>query len=76
LKLSSSTCSLCNLILTELAKSLSFREPEAGEKGSRIILHGAQYVDEEWNQGGIYLIRVRCDSARLVARLGVYVDEG
>jgi hypothetical protein len=76
LKLSSSTCSLCNLIFTELSKSPSFREPEAGEKFSRITLRGAQYVDEEWNQGGIYLIRARCDSARLVARLGVYVDEG
>jgi hypothetical protein len=75
LKLSSSTCSLCHLIFTELSKSPLFREPEAGEKSSRITLRGAQYVDEEWNQGGIYLIRARCDSARLVARLGVYVDE-
>jgi hypothetical protein len=76
LKISSSTCSLCNLIFTELSKSPSFQEPEPGEKSSTIILRGAQYVDEEWNQGGIYLIQARCDSARLATRLGVYVDEG
>lgn len=78
LKQSSVTCTLCRLLYTEFEKATFFKAPEQEEekRSSSIILRGAQHVDEEWNTGGIYLIRARCDSLGIKAWIGVYADEG
>jgi len=76
LKVSASTCSFCNLLFQQFSQSSFFKQPEPEQKSSQIILRGAQCVDEDWNQGAIYLIRARCANPDLQAWLGLYVDKG
>ena len=76
LKVTSETCQLCSLLFNEFAKHNSFKHPRPGEKSSPIILRAAQHFDEDWNVGGIYLIRARCDSLGIKAWIGLYPEEG
>lgn len=73
LKVSAQSCPLCHLFLKELSLQSLF-SLENGD--SSIILRGAQCFDADWNMGGIYMLRVRCDSARISARFSLYPDEG
>jgi hypothetical protein len=75
-KQSALTCALCDLFF----KGLSAQQPAIAAEGqnwqiSPIIIRGRQYVDDESNQGGIYLLKVRCDEARASALFGLYTDE-
>jgi hypothetical protein len=76
LKLSSSSCTVCKLIYTEFMKHKFFREPKQEERNTPVVLRGGQHVDEDWNAGGIYIIRARCDSIGIKAWLGLFQDEG
>jgi hypothetical protein len=76
LKQSALTCELCRLFSNGLAADQSIVAsggPELAD--SPVILRGRQYVDYEGNQGGIYMLKVRCDRARVRALFGLYTDE-
>jgi hypothetical protein len=73
LKVSARFCPLCHLFFKELSLQPLF-SLENGN--SSIILRGAQSFDTDWNMGGIYGLRARCDSARIIARFSLYPDEG
>jgi len=75
LKISASTCSFCKLLFEQFSQHPYFVQPGPERKGSEIILRGAQRVDENWNQGGIYLIRARCANPDIKAWLSLYLDE-
>jgi len=77
LKQSALTCKLCRLFYNGLATDQAIVETGGpGNVDSPIILRGRQYLDYESNQGGIYVLKARCDSARARALFGLYVDEG
>jgi hypothetical protein len=76
LKQSSLSCALCELIFKELSVEQPLVKSEPAKFGdSPIIIRGRQYLDEESNQGGIYMLKVRCDKARIRALFGLYADE-
>lgn len=77
LKQSALTCELCKLFYNGLAADQAIVETGGPENvDSPIILRGRQYLDYESNQGGIYVLKARCDSARARALFGLYMDEG
>ena len=76
LKQSSLTCALCKLFFNGLSADQPIVRSDADSFGnSPIILRGRQYLDDESNQGGIYVLKVRCDKARARALFGLYADE-
>ena len=76
LKQSALTCELCRLFFNGLAADQSIVATGASEVAdSPIVLRGMQYLDDESNQGGIYMLKVRCDRARARALFGLYTDE-
>jgi hypothetical protein len=77
LKQSALTCKLCRLFFNGLAADQAMVATGCPEMAdSPIMLRGRQYVDDESNQGGIYVLKARCDRARTRALFGLYVDEG
>jgi hypothetical protein len=73
---SAMTCALCKLFLNGLAVDRPVVATGGAEiADSPIVLRGRQYLDDESNQGGIYVLKVRCDRARARALFGLYTDE-
>jgi len=77
LKQSALTCPLCDLFFKGLSADQPIMRTEDHKlENSPVFLRGWQNLDDESNQGGIYVLKVRCDRARARALFGMYTDEG
>jgi len=76
LEQSALTCALCRLFFSGLSAHQPTAVTEKSDiSDSPIILRGRQYLDYESNQGGIYVLKARCDRVQARALFGLYTDE-
>ncbi|KAL0938039.1 heterokaryon incompatibility protein [Colletotrichum truncatum] len=82
LNLNSSICDLCKLFWESIANQISPENLAAIRNESWdlgppvVVIRGARYVDENWEEGGIYEAKIRCDSLRAYGYFSFYPAVG
>ncbi|KAK1986953.1 heterokaryon incompatibility protein [Colletotrichum cereale] len=82
-KQNASFCDLCRLFCNSITDKLQGERVSIGEAawsdpGSRVILRGIQYQDEDHEPRGLFWVKVRCDrlSPGAYSYFGLYPEEG